>query len=131
MTKAEMAEKAWRHGFKGDFSIVDRIFHQTKFKAFDQGAIYNGLVVDLDTMKTIWLSLSEFAILGPFRTIYENDDFLCMHMLRKYRENIPRFQATIVHLKYESDLIIHSEVIGQELDYDPSEGQGWNWEDYE
>ena len=24
-----------------------------------------------------------------------------------------------------------SEVIGQELDYDPSEGQGWNWEDYE
>ena len=39
MTKAEMAEKAWRHGFKGDFSIVDRIFHQTKFKDFDQGAI--------------------------------------------------------------------------------------------
>ena len=46
-----------------------------------------------------------------------------MHMLRKYRKNIPGFQATIVHLKYEFDLIIHSEVIGQKLDYDPSKGQ--------
>ena len=37
MAKAEIDEKAWRHRFKGDFSTVDRIFHQTKFKAFDQG----------------------------------------------------------------------------------------------
>ena len=53
MTKAEEAEKAWRLGFRGDFSIVDSIFHQTKFRALDQGAIYHGLVVDFDTMKTI------------------------------------------------------------------------------
>jgi len=45
MTKAEEAEKAWRLGFRGDFSIVDSIFHQTKFRALDQGAIYHGLVV--------------------------------------------------------------------------------------
>ena len=49
MTKAEEYDKAMRLGFRGDFSIVDRIFHQTKFRAFDQGAIYHGLVVDLDT----------------------------------------------------------------------------------
>ena len=91
MTKAEEAEKAWRHGFRGDFSIVDSIFHQTKFRGFDRGAIYHGLVVDLDTMKTIWLSLSETAILGLFRTIYENEEFLCMHMLRKYNGNPLRF----------------------------------------
>ena len=131
MTKAEEAEKAWRLGFRGDFPIVDSIFHQTKFRALDQGAIYHGLVVDLDIMKTIWLSLSETAILGPFRTIYENEEFLCMHMLRKYEGNPLRFQATIFHLKYELDKIVHSEVISQELDYDPSEGQDWNWEDYE
>ena len=131
MTKAEETEKAWRLGFRGDFSIVDSIFHQTKFRGFDQGAIYHGLVVDLDTMKTIWLSLSETAILGPFRTIYENEEFLCMQMLRKYEGNPLRFQATIIHLKYEFDKIVHSEVISQELDYDPSEGQDWNWEDYE
>ena len=53
MTKAEETEKAWRLGFRGDFSIVDSIFYQTKFRGFDQGAIYHGLVVDLDTMKTI------------------------------------------------------------------------------
>ena len=66
MTKAEEAEKAWRYGFRGDFSIVDSILYQTKFKAFDQGAIYHDLVVDLDTMKTIWLSLLETAVLGLF-----------------------------------------------------------------
>ena len=98
MTKAEETEKAWRLGFRGDFSIVDSIFHQTKFRGFDQGVIYHGLVVDLDTMKTIQLSLSETAILGPFRTIYENEEFLCMHMLRKYEGNPLRFQATIIYL---------------------------------
>ena len=54
-----------------------------------------------------------------------------MHMLRKYEGSPLRFQATIIHLKYEFDKIVHSEVISQELDYDPSEGQNWNWEDYE
>jgi hypothetical protein len=131
MTKAEETEKAWRHGFRGDFSIVDRIFHQTKFRAFDQGAIYPELEVDLDIMKTIWLSMSETAILGPFRTIYENEEFLCLHFFRKFNGNIPRFQATILHLKYEFDKIVHIEVISQELDYDPSDGHDWNWEDYE
>ena len=82
MTKAEEAEKAWRYGFRGDFSIVDSIFHQINFRAFNQGAIYHGLVVDLDTMKTIWLSLSETAILGPFRTIYENEEFLYYLLLQ-------------------------------------------------
>jgi len=82
-------------------------------------------------MKTIWLSLSETAILGPFRTIYENEEFLCMHMLRKYEGNPLRFQATIIHLKYELDKIVHSEVISQELDCNSSEGQDCNWEDYD
>ena len=130
MTKAEEYEQAMRLGFKGDFSIVNRLFHQTKFRAFDQGGIYRGLVVDLDTMKTIWLTLSETAILGPFRTIYENSEFLCVHSLRKYKGNISRFQATVFHLKYECGEIVHSEIIPCELDYDPSDGQDWNWEDY-
>ena len=82
-------------------------------------------------MKTIWLSLSEMAILGPSEPSMKMRNFLCIHTLRKYKENIPRFGVTIFHLKYEFGTIIHSEVIGQELDYDPSEGQDWNWEDYE
>ncbi len=52
-----------------------------------------------------------------------------MYMLRKYKGHSLRFQATIVHLKYEFDKIANFEVISQELDYDPSEGQGWNWQD--
>ena len=54
-----------------------------------------------------------------------------MYIFRKYKGHSLRFQATIIHLKYELDKIVHSEVISQELDYDPSEGQDWNWEDYE
>ncbi len=54
-----------------------------------------------------------------------------MHMLRKYEGNPLRFQATIIHLKYELDKIVHSEVISQELDCNSSEGQDCNWEDYD
>ena len=30
-----------------------------------------------------------------------------------------------------SGKIITQESVGEELDYDPSEGQDWNWEDYD
>ena len=33
MTKSEASEKAWRLGYKGDFSIVDQIYH-LQYSAF-------------------------------------------------------------------------------------------------
>ena len=34
-------------------------------------------------------------------------------------------------LKYKDGLILTQESIREPLDQDPSEGQNWNWEDYE
>ena len=35
-----------------------------------------------------------------------------------------------VSLFYKDGKIINQETVFEELDYDPSEGQKWNWEDY-
>ncbi len=34
MTKAETYERAWRLGYKGDFSLVDEIYHP-EYSAFE------------------------------------------------------------------------------------------------
>ncbi len=34
-------------------------------------------------------------------------------------------------ITYENGKVITQQMVRQELDYDPSEGQNWNWEDYE
>ena len=34
-------------------------------------------------------------------------------------------------LTYKDGKIINQKYLIEELDYDPSEGQDWNWEDYE
>ena len=34
-------------------------------------------------------------------------------------------------INYIDGKIIRHETSAEELDYDPSEGQDWNWEDYE
>ena len=34
-------------------------------------------------------------------------------------------------IKYKDGLILTQESIREPLDQDPSEGQNWNWEDYE
>ena len=34
-------------------------------------------------------------------------------------------------IKYKDGLILNQESVREPLDQDPSEGQNWNWEDYE
>tara|TARA_X000000950_G_scaffold32222_1_gene34759 strand:+ start:1052 stop:1228 length:177 start_codon:yes stop_codon:yes gene_type:complete len=41
------------------------------------------------------------------------------------------FLSGTTFITYKDRKIITQESIGEELDYDPSEGQDWNWEDYE
>ena len=44
MTRAEAFDKAWRLGIKGDFSLVDEIYHPD-YKAVDA---YSGVEVNLE-----------------------------------------------------------------------------------
>ena len=89
-----------------------------------------GIIVDLEAYKGIIKALTESIIIGPFRVIYEADEFLCVHRYSKFR-NAEIFDASITAVSYKDQKIISQESRREELDYDPSEGQDWNWEDYE
>ena len=128
MTKAEQFDKAWWLAFKAnDFSLVDEIYHPD-YSAPDPTT---GITVNLEDEKLVLSTYSEDYILGLFRIVYESDDFLCMHRYVKGNQSSdPIYYAIVFMIKYKDGLIITQESIREPLDQDPSEGQGWNWEDY-
>ena len=124
MTKAKQFETAWRQLSKGDFTLIEEITDPS-FQAKSQG-----IIVDLEAYKGITKALTESKLIGLFRVIYEADEFLCIHQYSRFR-NAEIFDAPITVVSYKDQKIIFQESRREELDYDPSEGQGWNWEDYE
>ena len=129
MTKAEAYDKAWRLGFKGDFSLVDKIYHPD-YSAFDYRA---GVEVNLEMDKVVVATLSEGATTtGLSRTIFEDEKFVCIERTFKtVRTEEISFGVVLTALTYLGGLIITAESIGVADAKDPSEGQDWNWEDYE
>ena len=123
MTKVKQFEAAWRQSCKGDFTLFDEITDQS-FQVKSQG-----IIVDLEAYKGIIKALTESIIIGPFRVIYETDEFLCVHRYSKFR-NAEIFDASITAVSYRDQKIIHQESRREKLDYDPSEGRDWNWIDY-
>ena len=125
MTKAEQFDKARRLALlKGDFSLVDEIYHPDA-QVFDHRI---GMEVRLDMKKT--LDLSYGVKIGPSRVIYENDDFLCIHRYL-YHESRKRFWSIMTAVNYQDEKVIRHDTSVEEPDYDPSENQNWNWEDFE
>ena len=57
--------------------------------------------------------------------------FLCFEVFRKHLEVENDFIVTIAGVKYKNNEIIEMESLNENLDFDPSEGQDWNWEDFE
>ena len=128
MTKAEVFDKAWKLGLKGDFSLVDEIYHP-KYRAVQKNI---NVEVDLDSDKIVMSTLSEVMIFGPFRVIFANDDFSCLE--RHFRSMLagePSYNTVITAITYKDRKIITQESINERNQTDPSEGQNWNWEDYE
>mgnify|MGYP003297726213 CR=1 FL=1 len=56
---------------------------------------------------------------------------MCFEVFRKHLEVENDFIVTIVSVKYKHNEIIEMESLNENLDFDPSEGQDWSWEDYE
>ena len=129
MTKAEEYDKAWRLGFNGDFSLVDKIYH-LDYSTYDYRA---GVEVNLEMDKVVVATLSEGATTtGPSRTIFEDEKFVCIERTFKtVRTEEISFGVVLTALTYLSGLIITAESIGVAEAKDPSEGQDWSWEDYE
>ena len=127
MTIAEQFDKAWRLAFRNDdFSLVDQIYHPD-YKAVD---VIAGVEVNLDADKEVVLTLGDSIIATPPEILQEDENFLKISRYNRYiGEDI--FNLLITSITYKEGKIIAQESVMEELDYDPSEGQDWNWEDYE
>ena len=127
VTRAEAFDKAWRQGFRGNFSLVDKIYHPD-YSSFDYRA---GLEVNLEMDKVVMSTLSEQVTKGPTRTIFEDDNFLCIEQkFKSMQTDEPTFSVTITTITYLNGLIITQESVVENVS-DPSEGKNWNWDDYE
>ena len=127
MTRTEAFEKAWRLGAdKKDFSLVDEIYHPD-YKAISH---MTSVEVNLEADKEAYLAFIEHLMVAPAKIINESEDFLCIQRYSKYRE-ADIFMSGTTTITYKDGKIISQDSIPDELDYDPSEGQDWNWEDYE
>ena len=127
MTRAEAFDKAWRIATKENaFSLVDKIYHPD-FKAVDA---VSGVEVNIDAFKEALHTLKDSILVTPAEVIVENDNFLKAHRYNRYTE-ADIFNSVTVSLFYKDGKIINQETVFEELDYDPSEGQDWNWEDCE
>ena len=126
MTRAEAFDKAWRVGAKEkDFSFVDEIYH-TDYSSSDA---FTEVRVNLDEDKSVYMALAESLIITPPKTILEDGDSLQLQYFNKYRD-ADIFNSVTTLLGYKDGKIISQHTTLEELDYDPSEGQDWIWEDY-
>ena len=124
MTKAEAYDKAWRLGLKGDFSLYDKIVHS------DYESINQGVTINRDVSKAVLVGIGKMGMYGPHRVIYKNDEFVCLHQFSRVIDD-QVFFSLMTDINYKNGKVITQETIREPLDEDPSEGQDWNWEDYE
>ena len=124
MTKADTFDKATRLAMKGDLKLYDEIVHS------DYESMNQRVPVNKEMSKSILSSIGNLIIVGPMLRIYENEEFVCIHRFSRIA-NKDVFYEVLTAITYENGKVITQQMVRQELDYDPSEGQDWNWEDYE
>lgn len=120
-------DQAWRLAFKeNDFSLVDEIYHPD-YSAPDPTT---DITVNLEDDKIIVSTLNQQNTIGYFRLLFENDNFVCLHrFFRSAREET--YWSSMTAINYKEGRVFRQETVSEPLDYDPSEGQDWNWEDCE
>ena len=117
MTRAEAFDKAWRLGIKGDFSLVDEIYHPD-YKAVDA---YSGVEVNLEADKEVASTLGDLLI-GTYPVVFSEDkNFLRIHRYNRHL-SAEIFASVTTAITYKDGLIITQQTEVEELDYDPSEG---------
>ena len=126
MTRTEAFDKAWRIAYKEkDFSLVDEMYH-SEYSAYDDRT---GIDVNLEADKTVVLTLKETITFGPIQTVSEDEEILEVHRFDSFK-GTEIFLSVTSRITYRDGKIITQSTNGKELNYGPSEGQKWNWEDY-
>ena len=127
MSKLNELRKAHKMAHKGNFSLMDKIYHQD-FRGYDPRV---SSWINYEEHKILLPTIQKVIKGGKSRIIFENEEFLCFEVFRKHLEVENDFIVTIAGVKYKNNEIIEMESLNENLDFDPSEGQDWNWEDYE
>ena len=76
------------------------------------------------------LYLSSAIIIGPYKCVSESEDHLSIQAFSMFKE-AEIFRSFTTYTTYIEGKLITQKTASEELDYDPSEGQNWNWKDYE
>ena len=124
MTKAEGFDKATRLAMKGDLNLYDEIVHS------DYESMNQQVPVNKEMSKSILSGIGDLITVGPMQKIYESEEFVCIHRYSRVA-NADVFNSVKTAIKYKNGKVVNQQTVREELDYDPSEGQDWNWEDYE
>ena len=81
MTKAGAYEKAWRLGFKRDFSLVDEIYHP-EFSTIDHTT---GIKSNLNDDKVVVSTHSDYIVLGAYEVVYESKEHLTIRVYSRFK----------------------------------------------
>ena len=123
MNKAEAFDKATRLAMIGDLKLYDEIVHS------DYESMNQQVPVNKEMSKSILSGIGNLITVGPMQRIYENEEFVCIHRYSRVA-NTEIFNSVMTAITYKNGKVVNQQTVREELDYDPSEGQDWNWEDY-
>ena len=123
MNKAEAFDKATRLAMKGDLKLYDEIVHS------DYESMNQQVPVNKEMSKSILSGIGNLITVGPMQRIYENEEFVCIHRYSRVA-NTEIFNSVMTAITYKNGKVVNQQTVREELDYYPSEGQDWNWEDY-
>ena len=71
----------------------------------------------------------EEVTVGPYKTLSEAESFLQVQTCIRLNQEV--FFKNTTSITYKDGKIITQKSETEDLNDDPSEGQDWNWEDYE
>ena len=124
MNKAEAFDKATRLAMKGNLKLYDEMVH-SDYESMNQQA-----PVNKEMSKSILSGIGDLITVGPMQKIYESEEFVCIHRYSRVA-NADVFNSVMTAIKYKNGKVVNQQTVREELDYDPSEGQDWKWEDYD
>ena len=124
MNKAEQFDKATKLAMKGDLTLYDEIVH-SDYKSLNQR-----VPVNKEMSRSILSGIGDLITVGPMHRIYENEEFVCIHRYSRVA-SADIFNSVMTAITYKNGKVINQQTVREELDYDPSEGQDQNWEDYQ
>ena len=123
MNKAEAFDKATRLVMKGVLKLYNEIVH------YDYESMNQRVPVNKEMSKSILSGIGNLITVGPMHRIYENEEFVCIHRYSRVA-NANVFNSVMTAITYKNGKVVNQQTVREELGYDPSEGQDWNWEDY-